>query len=158
MSSKKETIIHDSKIISKYILVSHTKNESNNEISNYVTNNKKSKKTSSKTSTSFLASLEYCECVPTVGNLGQTESQKLDESKKKHTEKSYGKNNKTKFTVPRINISKDTKRILEDQNNSNSNDLECVEFLNSLNFESVDKDEEYINYSINMTYHISKYS
>ena len=78
--------------------------------------------------------------------------------RKKHTEKSYGKNNKTKFTVPRINISKDTKRILEDQNNSNSNDLECVEFLNSLNFESVDKDEEYINYSINMTYHISKYS
>ena len=41
VSSKKETIIYDSKIISKSILVSHTKNGSNNEISNYVTNNKK---------------------------------------------------------------------------------------------------------------------
>ena len=99
MSSKKETIIHDSTIISKSVIVTHTKNRSNDEISNYVTNNKKSKKTSSKTSASFLASLEYCECVPTVGNLGQTESQKLDESKKKHTETIGGKNNKRRFTV-----------------------------------------------------------
>ena len=41
---------------------------------------------------------------------------------------------------------KGTKRILEDQNNSNSHDLECVEFLDSLNFESIDIDEEYVNY------------
>ena len=44
------------------------------------------------------------------------------------------------------NILNDTKRILEDQNNSNSHDLECVEFLDSLNFESIDIDEEYVNY------------
>ena len=57
-----------------------------------------------------------------------------------------GKYNKTRFTVPKINLSKDTNRILEDQNNSNPRDLECVKFLDSLNFESVDIDEEYINY------------
>ena len=45
-----------------------------------------------------------------------------------------------------MNISKDTNRILEDQNNSNSHDLECVVFLDLLKFESVDIDEEYINY------------
>ena len=104
------------------------------------------KQTGSKISTSFLASHEYCQYITTVTNLAQTESQKLDESKKKHTEKFGGKNNKTRFTVPKINISKDTNRILEDQNNSNSHDLECVVFLDSLNFESVDIDEEYINY------------
>ena len=37
MSSKKETVIHNPKIISKSILVTYTKNQSNNEISNYVT-------------------------------------------------------------------------------------------------------------------------
>ena len=67
--------------------------------------------------------------------------------KKKQSEKNGGKNNKAKFTVPKINILKDTNRILEDQNNSNFHDLECVEFLDSLDFESVDIDEEYINYS-----------
>ena len=66
--------------------------------------------------------------------------------KKKHIEKIGDKNNRTKFTVPKINILKDTKRILEDQNNSNPHDSECVELLDSLNFESVDIDEEYINY------------
>ena len=40
VSSKKETIIYDSKNKSKSVLVSHTKNQSNNEISNYVTINK----------------------------------------------------------------------------------------------------------------------
>ena len=123
MSSEKETIIHDSKKKSKSVLVSHTKNQSNNKISNYVTINKKSNQTGSKISTSFLASHEYCQYITTVTNLAQTESQKLDESKKK-TEKFGGKNNKTRFTIPKINISKDTNRILEDQNNSNSHDLE----------------------------------
>ena len=79
-------------------------------------------------------------------------------NRKKHTEKIGGKNNKTRFTISKKNILDDTKQILENENNSNSHDLECVEFLDSLNFESVDIDEEYINYSINMTYHISKYS
>ena len=83
MSRKKETIIYDSKIIFKAVLVSHTKNRSNNEISNYVTNNKKSNQTDSETSTSFLASLEYCQYIITITNQAQTESQKLDESKKK---------------------------------------------------------------------------
>ena len=83
MSSKKETIIHDSTIISKSVIVTHTKNRSNDEISNYVTNNKKSNQTGSKTSTSILESLEYCQYITTVTNLAQTESQKLDESKKK---------------------------------------------------------------------------
>ena len=101
VSSKKETIIHDSKKISKSVLVSHTKNQSNNEISNYVTINKKSNQTGSKISTSFLASHEYCQYITTVTNLAQTESQKLDESKKNHTEKIGGKNNKTRFTVPK---------------------------------------------------------
>ena len=36
----------------------------------------------SKISTSFLASHEYCQYIATVTNLAQTESQKLDESKK----------------------------------------------------------------------------
>ena len=133
VTSKKETIIHDSKIISKSVLVSHTKNRSNNEISDYVTNNKKSNQTGSKTSTSILASLEYCQYITTVANPAQIESQKLDI-------------NNEKITVPKINILKDTNRILDDQNNSNSHDLECVEFVDSLNFESVDIDEEYINY------------
>ena len=44
--------------------------------------------------------------------------------KKKHTEKIGGKNNRTRFTVPKKCISKDTNRIIEDQNNSNSQDLE----------------------------------
>ena len=66
-------------------------------------------------------------------------------NQEKNTRKIGGKNNKTKFTVPKKNLD-DTKRILEDQNNSNSHDLECVAFLDSLNFESVDNDEEYINY------------
>ena len=82
MSSKKEPIIHDSKIISKSVLVTHTKNRSNSEISNYVTNNKKSNQTGSKISTSFLASLEHCQYITTITNLAQIESQKLDESQK----------------------------------------------------------------------------
>ena len=82
VSSKKETIIHDSKKISKSVLVSHTKNQSNNEISNYVTINKKSNQTGSKISTSFLATHEYCQYITTVTNLAQTESQKIDKSKK----------------------------------------------------------------------------
>ena len=127
-------------------MVSHTKNQSNNKISNYVTINKKSNQTGSKISTSFLASHEYCQYITTVTNLAQTESQKLDESKKNHTEKIGGKNNKTRFTISKKNILDDTKQILENENNSNSHDLECVEFLDSLNFESVDIDEEYINY------------
>ena len=45
------------------------------------------KQTGSKISTSFLASHEYCQYITTVTNLAQTESQKLDESNKKHTEK-----------------------------------------------------------------------
>ena len=146
VSSKKETIIHDSKNNSKSVLVSHTKNQSNNEISNYVTINKKSNQTGSKISTSFLATHEYCQYITTVSNLAQTENQKLDELKKKHTETFGGKNNKTRFNVPTKNILDDTKRILEDENNSNSHDFECVEFLDLLNFESVDIDEEYINY------------
>ena len=103
MSSKKETIIHDSKIISKYILVSHTKNESNNEISNYVTNNKKSNQTGSKISTNFLASLEHCQYITTITNLAQIESQKLDESQKKHTEKIGGKTTKQNLLLPKKN-------------------------------------------------------
>ena len=71
MSRKKETIIYDSKIIFKAVLVSHTKNRSNNEISYYVTNNKKSNQTGSKTSTTFLASLEYYQYITTVVNLAQ---------------------------------------------------------------------------------------
>ena len=54
VSSKKETIIHDSKKKSKSVLVSDSKNQSNNEIINYVTINKKSNQTGIKISTSFL--------------------------------------------------------------------------------------------------------
>ena len=127
MSSEKETIIHYSKKISKSVLVSHTKNQSNNEISNYVTINKKLNQTGSKISTSFLATHEYCQYITTVSNLAQTENQKLDELKKKHIETFGGKNNKTRFNVPTKNILDDTKRILENQNNSNSHYLEYVE-------------------------------
>ena len=144
VSSKKEPIIHDSKIISKSVLVTHTKNRSNSEISNYVTNNKKSNQTGSKISTSFLASLEHCQYITTITNLDQTENQNLDEPKKINWE-NWRQNNKTKFTVPKKKLKK-TKSLLEDQNNSNSHDLECVEFLDSLNYESVDINEEYINY------------
>ena len=66
-------------------MVNHSKNHSNNEISNYVTINKKSNQTGSKISTSFLASHEYCKYITTVANLTQTESQKLDESKKNYS-------------------------------------------------------------------------
>ena len=83
VSSKKETIIHDSKKKSKSVLVSYTKNRSNNEISNYVTINKKLNQTGSKNSASFLTSHEYFQYITTVTNLAQAESQKLDESKKK---------------------------------------------------------------------------
>ena len=61
--------------------------------------NKKSNQTGSETSTSFLRSLEDCQYITTVTNLAQIESQKIDKSKKKHTRKIGGKNNKTKFTV-----------------------------------------------------------
>ena len=43
VSSKKETIKHDQKLISKSVLVHHTKNQSKNDISNYVTKQKKIK-------------------------------------------------------------------------------------------------------------------
>ena len=39
-----------------------------------------------------------------------------------------------------------TERILEDQECSKSIDMECVEYLDSLNFESGDFDEKIINY------------
>ena len=89
--------------------------------------------------------LEYLKYVTTVTNLALTESQKLDESKKNILRKLVTRIRK-KNLLFQFFFLKHTNRILEDQNNSNSHDLECVELLDSLNFESVDIDEEYINY------------
>ena len=111
-----------------------------------MTINKKSNQTGSKISTSFLASHEYCQYITTVTNPAQTESQKLDESKKNILKNLAVKTTKQDLLYQKKKIAKDTNRILENQNNPNSHDLERVEFLDSLNFESVDIDEEYINY------------
>ena len=84
-------------------MVSDSKNQSNNEINNYVTINKKSNQTGSKISTSFLASLEHWQYITTITNLAQIESQKLDESQKKHTEKIGGKTTKQNLLFPKKN-------------------------------------------------------
>ena len=63
--------------------------------------NKKSNQTGSETSTSFLRSLEDCQYITTVTNLAQTESQKIDKSKKNILGKLGAKTIKPNLLLPK---------------------------------------------------------